>query len=116
MTSIKELFPDKWLRAAHLAGKRPRVIIESATVEQLFNPRTRRPEPKIVIAFYGKSLRLVCNKTQATALAALTGSEEIETWAGHEIVLSTATAPNGSPTIVITGVPTTTPSAEETQP
>jgi hypothetical protein len=115
MTSIKDLYPDKWLRPEHFTGKRPRVFIAAATIEHLFNPRTRRNEPKIVVAFHGKTLRLVCNKTQAHALAAITGSQEIENWQGHEIVLSIATAPNGSPTILITGAPTNNPTTITTE-
>ena len=90
MTSIKDLYPDKWLRPEHFTGKRPRVFIAAATIEHLFNPRTRRNEPKIVVAFHGKTLRLVCNKTQAHAL-------------------------NGSPTILITGAPTNNPTPTTTQ-
>jgi hypothetical protein len=105
MPSIKDLWPDRWLRAEHLQGARPRVSLEAVTIEQLYNPRTKRNEPKLVIAFYSKSLRLVCNKTQAHALATITGTDDYSAWAGHQVVLSTGRAPNGSDTIVISPVP-----------
>lgn len=110
MPSIKDIWPDKWLRAEHLQGKRPTVAIDSVSVEQLYNPRTKRHETKLIIAFYGKSLRLVCNKTQAMSLATICGSEDYTTWPGHRVVLSTGKAPNGADTILISPVPDSTTS------
>ncbi len=105
MPSIKDLWPDKWLRAEHLQGKRPTVAIEAVTVDPLYNPRSKKHEPRLIVAFYGKQLRLVCNKTQANALAIVTGSDDYTLWPGHRVVLSTGRAPNGSDTIVISPVP-----------
>ena len=72
MPSIKDLFPDKWLRPEHLRGRAVTVAVQGAQVEQLFNPRSRRNEPKLVLEFHGKQLRLPLNKTQAHAMAAIT--------------------------------------------
>lgn len=105
MPSIRELWPDKWLRAEHLQGKRPTVAIEAVSVEPLYNPRSKRHEPKLIVSFYGKSLRLVANKTQATALAAICGSDDYTTWPGYRVVLSAGKAPNGADTIVISPLP-----------
>jgi hypothetical protein len=105
MPSIKDVFPDKWLRADVINGHRPRVIIEAVSVERLYNPRAKQHEPRIVVKFHRKDLRLVCNKTQATALATITGSEDYTRWAGFEVVLSTGKAPNGADTILISPVP-----------
>ena len=105
MPSIKELWPDKWLRAEHLQGKRPTVAIDCVSVEQLYNPRSKKHEPKLIIAFYGKSLRLVCNKTQAQALATICSTDDYTAWVGHRVVLSTRRAPNGADTILISPVP-----------
>lgn len=110
MPSIKDLWPDKWLRAEHLQGRRPTVAIDNVQVEQLYNPRSKRHEPKLIVAFYGKSLRLVCNKTQATSLATICGSDDYTTWQGHRVVLSTGKAPNGADTILISPVPDSTTS------
>lgn len=104
MPSIKEFWPDRWLKPEHLADRRARVIIETVTVEQLFNPRTRHHEPRLIIAFHAKNLRMVLNRTQATALADITQTDDYTRWVGHEIILSRGTAPNGSPTIVISPV------------
>jgi hypothetical protein len=105
MPSLKDLWPDKWLRAEHLQGKRPTVAIEAVTVEPLYNPRSKKSEPRLIVAFYGKSLRLVANKTQAHALADICRSEDYTTWVGHRVVLSTGRAPNGADTILISPVP-----------
>lgn len=107
MPSIKDIFPDKWLRAEVINGHRPRVTIEAVTVEQLYNPRSKTHEPKLVVKFFKKELRLVCNKTQATALAIICKTADYTLWQGHEVVLSTGRAPNGSDTILISPVPDT---------
>lgn len=105
MPSYKDLFPDKWLKPEVINGHRPRVAIEAVTVEPLFNPRTKRNEPKLVVKFYGKELRMVCNKTQAQALATVCKTEDFTVWRGNEVVLSVGKAPNGSDTIVISPLP-----------
>ena len=105
MPSIRDLWPDRWLRASHLCGKRPTVTIETVAVESLFNPRTKRNEPKLIIGFHKKTLRLVLNKTQAMSLADITHTDNYEAWIGHQVVLSTGRAPNGSDTILISPIP-----------
>lgn len=105
---ISQLYPDKWLSAKHLQGRSVVVAIEAATVEQLFNPRTKHNEPKFVIAFHKKQLRLVLNKTQAQALADITGSDDSDEWKGHLVTLSPSIAPNAAATITISRPPETT--------
>ena len=111
MPSIKELWPDRWLKPAHLQGKHPHVVVETVTVEPLYNPRTRREELRLVLAFRDKTLRLVCNKTQAEALAAIAGSDDYTRWPGLEIVLSEGRAPNGAATLLISPLPDKLPAA-----
>ncbi len=111
MPSLKDLWPDKWLRAEHLQGKRPTVAIEAATVEELYNPRSKKHEPKLIVRFYGKSLRLICNKTQATSLATICKDDDYIAWVGHRVVLSTGRAPNGADTILLSPVPDVAPAA-----
>lgn len=109
MPSYKELFPDRWLKAEVINGHRPRVIIEAVTIEQLYNPRAKKHEPKLVVKFHKKDLRLVCNKTQATALATICKTDDFSKWPGFEVVLSTGKAPNGMDTILISPVPDAPP-------
>lgn len=105
MPSIKDIFPDKWLKAEVINGHRPRVAIEHVGVEKLFNPTSRKHEPKLVVKFYGKELRLICNKTQAQALASICKTDDYSQWPGHEVVLSSGKAPNGKDTIIISPLP-----------
>ncbi len=105
MPSIKDIFPDKWLRADVINGHRPRVIIEAVTVEQLYNPRSKKHEARLVIKFHKKELRLPLNKTQAQALASICKTDDYTRWHGHEVVLSTGKAPNAADTILISPVP-----------
>ena len=65
------------------------------------NPRTDREEPKLAVALAGKQKRRLLNKTQAYALAALAGPET-DGWAGRQVTLSAAPAPNGALTVAIT--------------
>jgi hypothetical protein len=105
MPSFKDLFPDKWLRADVINGHRPRVVIEHVGIESLFNPRSKKYEPRLVVKFHHKALRLICNKTQATALAMICKTDDYTRWQGHEVVLSTGKAPNGADTILLSPVP-----------
>jgi hypothetical protein len=105
MPSIRDLWPDRWLNASHLQSRRPIVTIEAVTVEPLYNPRTKKHEPKLILSFYGKDRRLPLNKTQAQAIADITGSEDYTDWPGHQIVLSAGIAPNKAATIVISPLP-----------
>lgn len=109
MPSYKDIFPDKFLKPEVINGHRPRVHIEHVTVEQLYNPRSKKHEPKLVVKFHKKDLRLVCNKTQATALATICKTGDYTRWQGHEVVLSTSKAPNGMDTILISPVPDAQP-------
>ncbi len=101
MPSIKDLWPDRWLKAEHLQGKRPTVTIQTVTIEKLFNPRSRKEEPRLILSFFKKELRLPVNKTQAEALATITRTDDYLLWHGCQAVLSAGRAPNGAATIVI---------------
>ena len=68
MPSIRDLY-TYYLTAEHLQGRSVVVHIASCQVEQVFNPRAKRSEAKLLIRFHGKKLALACNKTQAASLA-----------------------------------------------
>lgn len=105
MPSFREIFPDKWLKPAVIAGHRPRVVIEHIEVVEVFNPAAKRHQRKLAVKFYGKEKRLLLNKTQCLALAAICRTDDYDDWHGFEVVLSVSKAPNGSDTIVISPVP-----------
>lgn len=102
--NIQELYPRRWLYPEDLNGKAVTVVIDGAAVEQLRNPKTNKMEPKLVISFRKATKRLICNKTQAYAIAAITGSQDTDAWPGHKVTLSAAVAPNGKATILVTPV------------
>lgn len=105
MPSIKDLWPDKWLRAEDLQDRKPIVTIERVTVEDLFNPRSKRTEPRLILSFWGKQKRMPLNKTQAQAVADISGEDDYMLWVGRQVVLSAGIAPNRAATIVISPVP-----------
>ena len=47
--------------------------------------------------------RMICNKTQTHAIMAIVGDERFAEWPGHAITLSAGVAPNGKPTLTVTG-------------
>lgn len=100
--SVSQMFPSKWLRAADL----PRVVtvkIASVDVQEMRQVDGSKAW-KALIGFENKEKKLICNKTQAEALARLTGSEQFAEWIGHTVRLAPATAHNGRPTIAILAV------------
>ncbi len=98
--SVSELFPSPWLHADDLNGRTVTVTIRQVTVESIRNPQTRKSEWKAVLDF-GRSKRLIVNKTQSLALADIANNEEFAAWSGLTISLSPAVAHNGKPTIAI---------------
>ncbi len=101
--TVSDVYPSPWLRPEDLAGAARRVQVESVDV-QGFRQRDGSTQEKIVVGFVGKQKRMICNVTQARALAEIAGSEEIDRWAGVQVVLTPARASNGKLTIAVHGV------------
>lgn len=101
MPSYRDLYPDKWLKPEIIGAGAVLVTIERAAPEELFNSLNKKYENKLILAFVGKDLRLVCNKTQCVALASLCGTEDYTLWKGKRVRLSVGRANNGKDTIVI---------------
>ena len=72
--TVSDLFPSKWLKAEDLDGRPHTVRIVDVTVESLRQP-DGSSKPAAVLTFERASKRLILNKTQATALADLLGTE-----------------------------------------
>jgi hypothetical protein len=115
MPSIRDLYPF-YLTADHLQNRSVVVHISSVTVEELWNSKSKRKEPKLVVRFHNKKLALACNKTQATQLERLTGSDDYTHWIGHTITLSPTKAPSGTNTIAILPAPPQSPAAATSKP
>ena len=62
-------------------------------------------QTRIIVDFVGKQKRLILNRTQAAALAAI-GGDDTDQWTGLEVYLSPSLASNNKGTITILPVPT----------
>ena len=91
-----------YLEAAHLRGKSVVVHISAVTVEEVYNPRIKRNEKRLVCRFHGKKLALCLNKSQAGALIELTGADDYTRWIGHSVMLTPAMIDRERMTITIT--------------
>lgn len=96
--TVGALYPD-YLHAADLDGPL-RVTIARADVRSL-------PMPggwygwRCVLTFEEDPRPLVVNKTQATAIAELAGSDSFTEWPGVAVVLAPGVSHNRRPTIVV---------------
>ncbi len=101
-TTVSQLqaYTSPWLKASDLQGRAATVTIETATVEEI-RQQTGQKEARIVVAFAGKSKRLICNKTQALTLADLARTEEFGRWKGLVVTLEPSTTRSGQETINI---------------
>ena len=99
---IAKLYPSRYLKAEDLKGRAVRVTISAVTIEELRNPRTNAKDTKAVLHFSRSEKVLPLNKTQAFALASITGSTDTDAWPGFVVVLAAGRAPNGQQTITIT--------------
>jgi hypothetical protein len=83
-TSVDDLFPSKWLRAADL-GNTPRV----ATISGIdFAIIGRDNEKKAVVSFSNSTKKLILNATNARTLSNLFG-KQLAGWIGQKITLYT---------------------------
>lgn len=99
--NVRTIFPSRWLNADDLGDRRVEVVIAGATLEEVHNRVTNQKEQKLAIAFEKATKRLLVNKTQAFAMAAIAGSDETDDWVGTKVSLRVGRARNGKPTIVV---------------
>ena len=83
---IGEVFQSRFLRAADLAGRERKVVIDSVETEELDG------KTAMIAHFRGAKKALVVNKTNALAIGEVLG-EETDKWLGHEVVLFTTKVP-----------------------
>ena len=93
-----------YIEAKDLKGQNHRVKVESVSIEEVFNPGTKKKEPKIVLHLVGKKKVLSLNKTRAGQMIEITGTPEIEQWTGAEILIKPGKQ-SGKDTILIEAVP-----------
>lgn len=83
MPNINDVFPSKYLKASDLGGAERVVTISKVDFEPVGPDR----EMKAVIYFNGKQKGMVVNKTNANAVASISGSALTEDWAGTQVAL-----------------------------
>jgi hypothetical protein len=99
-TTVSGLYPRQWLKPEDLQGKSVTVKIASAQVQDFFQPATGEVKAAIVLSFERAQRRMICNKTQALALAELLG-DDLTGWPGHTITLASGQGRTGKPTIFV---------------
>ncbi len=78
---ISEAFPSNFLRVDDLQNRRIKLTIERVAMEKVGG------DDKPLVYFRGKDRGLVLNKTNATMIEEIAGTDEMDDWAGTEIVL-----------------------------
>jgi len=85
----KLMFPSMWLTSEDLGGREATVTIAGIEMQSL-KREGGGPESKPVMSFAGKKKRLVLNKTNARAIAAIHGSNA-DKWRGQQITIYPST-------------------------
>lgn len=101
MPSIRDLYPDTYLKASHLRGKKVTVEVEAVYIKDFWNDREQENQPAFVVRMVGKKLPFILNKTQTFAIAGILRTEDYTRWAGGTICLGPGKA-RGKDTIVVT--------------
>lgn len=99
--NVRNVFPSPWLSAEDLGDRKFELVIAGVAMQEVHDRVTNRKVQKMTVRFEGARKRLITNKTQAFALAAICGSDETNDWAGKRISLRAGRAHNGKPTIIV---------------
>ena len=102
--TVSDLYPSRWLKADDLNGRSFTLTVAAISLEELHNPRTNKKEFKAVLDF-GRTKRLILNKTQCQAVADIAQSERFEDWPDVRLTLHPGHARNGKATIIINPAP-----------
>lgn len=110
--TVSQMWPYKWLRAIDLdKGKIVTITHQRIEMKKKFQSQDR--EAKLILSFKNGTKELICTKTQARAIAELTGSESFADWPGTKVLLKPFCLPNGKFTIEVCPLPD--PSAREAE-
>jgi len=85
--SLDVMFPDKFLKAAHLQGHTPIVTIENIKVD-IVPMSGGKKSAATIITFKNKQKEFICNKTNGFAIGVLLGSQRPIDWIGKRIQLT----------------------------
>ena len=75
------IFPNRFLCASDLQGRRTAVIIEEVVMEDIGNDK------RAVLHLKNKTKKLVLNKTNTRTIEEIAGTDETDNWHGVQIVL-----------------------------
>ncbi len=103
--TVSQMWPCRWLRASDL-DKGKIVTITGQRIEMLRKYHSQEKEACLILSFKNGTKELVCTKTQARAIAELTGSESFVDWPGTKVLLKPFCLPNGKYTIEVCSVDT----------
>ena len=110
--TLSELYPCEWLKHDDLNGRSFVLTIASVEIRK-FEHGLRPDEYSAVLSFEKAEKRLICNKTQATAVSEIAQTEVFGDWPGTRITLTPGMARNKKPTIIITPAPVKRPAAAD---
>jgi hypothetical protein len=97
-----QLFPGRFLKASIFAGRDVTLTIANVRIEDLPS-ETGGTKVKGILAFEGKKLELVLNRTNGEAIKAMFGRDTGE-WVGKRVTFYPGTF-NGEPCIRVRGSP-----------
>ncbi len=80
--TYESAFPGRFLKAALFEGKHVTLVIEKAFMETLEGDKGK--ENKLILAFEGKAMQLVCNKTNAFCLKEMF-TNKVAAWVGKRV-------------------------------
>lgn len=95
MPNINDAFPSAYLKASDIQGATPIVTIDHVAFEAVGRERLM----KAVVYFQGKDKGVVLNKTNATKIAQIAGSQQTEDWTGTRIMLYATETEFGGETV-----------------
>ena len=98
--TVSEMWPSKWLRAVDL-DKGKIVTITAQRIEMLRQYKSQETAAKLILTFKNGTKELICTKTQAREISALTGSETFADWPGTKVLLKPKLLPNKKYTIEV---------------
>lgn len=115
--TVSELFPSPWLSPDDLPAAPVVMVVSAAELIEVYSIFEKGNVWKLAISFetikgQRAAKRLICNKTQAEAMAELSGTEEFARWPGLAVTLGRGIAHNRKPTTIVTPAPKATPAAE----
>ena len=93
----KEIFESDWLGSIDLGGKDLTVKIALVEKAEVFNPKTNAKSMKLAFRFDGQAKGMICNRTNATTISKLYGTEA-SAWTGKQITLYPTTCKVGRET------------------